>query len=128
MVKMLAHLHGAATLPFGRLAGVRRLIFIAFIMLGAAVGLFSALHDDWGVKIVMMTIGSIVGAVLGGALTMTGRRSRSPQAFESDDAYGQGTTVRDRDRNYWRDKGHPPFMKPSNADPDHHMFDSDRQD
>ena len=125
---MLAHLDGAATLPFGRLARVRRLIFIAFIMLGAAVGLFSALHDDWGVKIVMMTIGSIVGAVLGGALTMTGRRSRSPQAFESDDAYGQGTTAKDRDRNYWRDKGHPPFMKPSNADPDHHMFDPDRQD
>ena len=107
---------------------MRRLIFITFIALGAAVGLFSALHDDWGVKIVMMTIGVVVGAVLGGALTMTGRRPRSPQAFESYDAYGQGTTAKDRDRNYWRDKGHPPFMKPSNADPDHHMLDPDRQD
>ena len=107
---------------------MRRLIFITFIVLGAAVGLFSALHDDWGVKIVMMTIGAVVGAVLGGALTITGRRSRSPQAYESDDAYGQGTTAKDLDRNYWRDKGHPPFMKPSNADPDHRMFDPDRQD
>ena len=107
---------------------MRKLVFISFIVLGAAVGLFSALQDNWGVKAVMMTIGSVVGIVLGGALTSTGRRSRSPQTFESDDAYGQGTTAKDRDRNYWRDKGHPPFMKPPNAEPDHHMFDPDRQD
>ena len=103
-------------------------IFITFIVLGAAVGLFSVLHDDWGVKTVMMTIGAVVGVVMGGALTMTGRRSRSPQAFVSDDAYGQGTTAKDRDRNYWGDKGNPPVVKPPNADPDHHMFDPDRQD
>ena len=96
---MVAHLDGAATLPFGTLARVRKLIVITVLVLGAAVGLFSALHDDWGVKIVMMTIGAVVGAVLGGALTITGRRSRSPQAYESDDAYGQGTTAKDRDRN-----------------------------
>ena len=107
---------------------MRTLIFISFIVVGAAVGLFSALYDDWGVKTVMMTIGAVVGIVLGGALTSTGRRYRSPQTFESDDAYGQGTAAKDRDRNYWRDKGHPPFMKPPNAEPDHHMFDPDRQD
>ena len=32
--------------------------------------------------------------------------------FESDDTYGQGTTAKDRDRNYWRDRGHPPFTTP----------------
>lgn len=107
---------------------MRKLIFVSFIVLGAAVGLFSSMHDDWGVKAVMMTIGAVVGTVLGGALTSIGGRSRSRQSFESDDSFGQGTTANDRDRNYWRDKGHPPFMKPSNAEPDHHMFDPDRQD
>ena len=28
---------------------MRKLIFVSFIVLGAAVGLFSALYDDWGV-------------------------------------------------------------------------------
>ena len=107
---------------------MRKLIFMSFIVLGAAVGLVTSLHDDWNVKVVMMTIGAVIGTVLGGALTATGRGSQSPQTFESDESYGQGTTAKDRDRNYWRDRGHPPFMKPSSADPDHHMFDLDRQD
>ncbi|MDZ7855950.1 hypothetical protein [Sphaerotilus sp.] len=106
---------------------MRKLIFISFIVLGAAVGLFSALHDDWGVKAVMMTIGAVVGTVLGGALTGMGRRSRARRSVEPEDAF-DGTPLEELDRNYWRDKGHPPFMKPSNAELDHHMFDPDRQD
>ena len=39
---------------------MRKLIFISFIVFGATVGLFSALHDDWGVKAVMMTVGAVV--------------------------------------------------------------------
>ena len=107
---------------------MRKLIFISFIVLGAAVGLFSALHDDWRVKAVMMPIGSVVGIVLGGALTITGRRSRPSQTFQSDHSYGHATTTNYLDSNYWRDNAHPPFMKPPNAEPDHHMFDPDRQD
>ena len=102
---------------------MRKLIFISFIVLGAAVGLFSALNDDWGVRAVMMTIGAVVGTVLGGALTITGRRGRTRGSVEPDDA-----PLEELDRNYWRDKGHPPFMKPPNAEPDRHMFDPDRQD
>ncbi len=102
---------------------MRKLIFISFIVLGAVIGLFSALHDDWSVKVVMMTIGAVVGIVLGGALTSTGRRERARGSVEPDDA-----PLAELDRNYWRDKGHPPFMKPPSAEPDHHMFDPDRQD
>ena len=102
---------------------MRKLIFFSFVVLGAAIGLFSALHDDWSVKVVMMTIGAVVGTVLGGALTSTRRRERARRSIEPDDA-----PLEELDRNYWRDKGHPPFMKPPNADPDHHMFDPDRQD
>ena len=105
---------------------MRKLIFISLIVLGAAVGLFSALQDNWSVKAVMMTIGAVVGTVLGGVLTSMGRRSRAQGSVESDDAF-DGTPLEELDRNYWRDKGHPPLMKPSSAELDHHMFDPDRQ-
>lgn len=107
---------------------MRKFIFLFFIAFGATVGMLAALHDDWSVKVVMMTIGAVVGTVLGGVVTGIGRRSSSLQIRETDDAFGQGTSAKDRDRNYWRDKGHPPFMKPSNAVPDDHMLDPDRQD
>ena len=106
---------------------MRKLIFISFIVLGAAVGLFSSLHDDLSVKIVMMTIGALVGTVLGGALTSIGTQAPAQRRVEPEDAI-DGTPLDELDRNYWRDKGHPPFMKPPNAEPDHHMFDPDRQD
>ena len=35
---------------------MRKAIFFIFVVVGAAVGLASALMDDWGVKAVMMTI------------------------------------------------------------------------
>lgn len=111
-----------------RLDRVRKLVFLSFIAFGAAIGMFTALHDDWGVKVVMMAIGGVIGAVLGGAVSGVGRRSQPVDIHETDDAFGQGTSARDRDSNYWRDKGHPPFMKPPNALPDHRMFDPDRQD
>jgi len=106
---------------------MRKLIFISFIAVGAAIGLFSALHDDLSVKAVMMAIGGVVGTVLGGALASIGRRARAREPIEADDEFDT-TPLEELDRNYWRDKGHPPFMKPSNAQLDHHMFDPTRQD
>ena len=106
---------------------MRKLVFISFIVLGAAVGLFSALQDAWGLKAVMMTIGVVVGTVLGGALTITGRRSRSRADVAFDDAF-DGTPLEELDRNHQRDKNHSPLMKPWNAELDHHMFDPDRHD
>lgn len=98
---------------------MRKLILVSFIGLGATASLFSALGDDWSVKFVMMTIGAVVGAVLGGALTSIGRRSRSRRAVEADE---------ELDLTRRRDKGGSPFMKPWNAEIDHHMFDPDRHD
>lgn len=106
---------------------MRKLIFISFIVLGAAVGLFSSLHDDLSVKIVMMTIGALVGTVFGGTLASIGRQTRARGRIEPEDAIDD-TPLDELERNYWRDKGHPPFMKPPNAEPDRHMFDPDRQD
>lgn len=108
---------------------MRRTIFIIFVLLGAAVGMLATLNDGWGLKGVMIAIGAVAGAVFGGVLTKIGTRSvtRDP-SLALDAAYGQGTASEDRDRNYWRDKGHPPFMRPSNSEPDRHMFDPDRLD
>jgi hypothetical protein len=88
----------------------------------------TALHDGAGVMLVMMGIGTVVGAALGGAVSGVGTRFRFRDGSDPGPSFGQGTSAKDRDRNYWRDRGHPPFMKPSDALPDRHMFDPDRQD
>jgi hypothetical protein len=105
---------------------MRRAIFSGFVAIGVAVGFTAALNDDWGLRLVMMAIGAVIGAAIGGAVTRVGKRPtiRMPAGF--DEAYGQGTSAEDRDRNYWRDQGHPPFMKPPSAEPDRRMFDPDR--
>lgn len=107
---------------------MRKGVFFIFVVVGAAVGLISALTDVWGVRAVMMTIGAVVGAAIGGPLTRFGARSKPREPAGLDESHGQGTSAEDRDRNYWRDKGYPPFMKPPSAEPDRHMYDPDRLD
>ena len=104
---------------------MRKLIFMVFIALGALIGLISATNSDWGTRLVMMRIDALFGAPIGGALASIGRKGR-PLEWEENPLPGMGTTPKDLAANYWRDKGHPPFMKPSEAEPDKHMFDPDR--
>ncbi|MEF8716995.1 MAG: hypothetical protein V5B35_06500 [Candidatus Accumulibacter necessarius] len=104
---------------------MRKLIFMVFIALGALIGLISATNSDWGTRLVMMGVGALFGAPIGGALASIGRKGR-PLEWEENPLPGMGTTPKDLAANYWRDKGHPPFMKPSEAEPDKHMFDPDR--
>ena len=105
---------------------MRKAIFFGFIAAGAAAGLIAALHGDWGLRLVMMIIGAVIGAAIGGAMTRAGKRPPMRVSSDLDQSYGQGTSANDRDRNYWRDQGHPPFMKPPSAEPDRHIFDPDR--
>ena len=105
---------------------MRKIIFFAFITAGSAAGLIAALNGDWGLRLVMMVIGSVIGAAIGGAMTRAGRRPPMRVPSEVNQSYGQGTSAEDRDGNYWRDQGHPPFMKPPSAEPDRHMFDPGR--
>ena len=105
---------------------MRKIVFLGFVAAGTAAGLIAALNEDWRLRLVMMAIGGVVGAAIGGAVTAIGKgpTRRPPAALDA--SYGQGTSAEDRDRNYWRDRGHPPFMKPPSAEPDRHMFDPDR--
>ncbi len=105
---------------------MRKLIFIGFIVLGALIGLISAGNSDLGTRLVMMVVGALFGAPIGGALASIGRRGRQPLEWDENPLPGMGTTPKDLAANYWRDKGHPPFMKPTEAEPDKHMFDPDR--
>lgn len=52
---------------------MRKLIFIGFVVLGALVGLFSAAKADWGTRLVMMGVGALFGAPIGGVLAGIGR-------------------------------------------------------
>jgi hypothetical protein len=72
--------------------------------LGAIVGLLTALPDGLGLKIVMMSIGAVAGAAIGGAFSRSRKKSRIAMR-EADDSYGLGTSAEDRMTNFWRDKG-----------------------
>lgn len=106
MVKTLAHLDGAATLSFGRLARMRKLIFIGFIVLGAAMGMFAALEEGNGLKVVFACVGSIVGAAVGGALSQIGRQ-RGRSMIHDDGTDGLVAVQDEQARNYWLDRGRP---------------------
>jgi hypothetical protein len=105
---------------------MRKLIFLGFIALGALIGFVSAATADWVSRLVMMGVGALFGAPVGGVLAGIGRRRRQRLEWEENPLPGMGTSSQDLAANYWRDKGHPPFMKPSEAEPDKHMFDPDR--
>lgn len=105
---------------------MRKAILVGFIAAGALIGLFSAANDDWATRIVMMGVGALFGAPLGAALAGRKARSGQNQVADSEQLPGTGTSPKDLAANFWRDKGHPPFMKPTEVQPDSHMFDPDK--
>jgi hypothetical protein len=110
---------------------MRKSILFACVAIGGLAGLFVAAHDAWAVRIVMISIGCVAGAAIGGGIGRIGRiangaRVRHPEVVDT--TFGMGSGPGDRDRNYWRDGGHPPFMRPTRSEPDRHMLDPDRID
>ena len=105
---------------------MRKLVFIVFVAVGVVVGLVSAAKDDWATRAVMMGIGALFGAAVGGGLTRRVSRAVRSESTGLDAPNGQGAPEDELVRNYWRDRGHAPFMKPSDAPPDKHMFDPDK--
>lgn len=92
---------------------------------GALIGLFTSIPDGVGLKIVMMSIGALAGAAVGGAIARIGKKGRALKS--ADDALaGLGVTPEDLARNYWRDKGRPPLTSPLEPEHGHHQFDPDK--
>ena len=96
---------------------MRKLIFIGIVAVGALVGLLAAANDDWATRTVLGAVGALFAAAIGGALTRPDW-SRKALPWQSDPIPGMGVTSEDLAANFWRDKGHPPFMKPPEADSD----------
>lgn len=94
---------------------MRKLILIGFIITGSAIGLLSALGETWALKGFMMGLGALIGATAGAALSRIGQGGR-PTPRRDDALRGLGTTSEDLMDNYWRDEGHPQFMKPPSPD------------
>jgi hypothetical protein len=105
---------------------MRKLIFIGFIALGALVGLVSAAKKRLGNPPCDDGSRCTFRSAHWRALASIGRKERQRLEWDENPLPGMGTTPKDLAANYWRDKGHPPFMKPSEAEPDKHMFDPDR--
>lgn len=94
---------------------MRKLIFIGFIVLGTLLGLVLAASASWGARLVVMSFGALAGAAVGGAFSGIGKRGRAPE-LRDEALRGLGTTSEDLMDNYWRDEGHPQFMKPPSPD------------
>ena len=109
---------------------MRKAVFIFFLSLGIAAGAFATKGDGWGLSAVMMVVGALFGAAIGGGLASIGRRVprlalRTEE--EMDPIPGMGTSSRDLAANYWRDEGHPQFMKPPRPEHGNRMLDADKQ-
>lgn len=94
---------------------MRKLIFVGFIVAGSAIGLLSALGERWALKGFMIGLGALVGATAGAVLSRIGQGGR-PISRRDETLRGLGTTSEDLMDNYWRDEGHPQFMKPPSPD------------
>ena len=105
---------------------MRKAIFIGFILLGTAMGLLASLQEEWSTRIVVMLLGALVGTAIGGGLSRV--RRQQPTGAVTEGPPGDGTTSKDLAANFWRDRGHAPFMKPPNAEPGRKMFDPDQLD
>jgi hypothetical protein len=102
---------------------MRKTFFIISILLGSAVGVFAALNESVGLKIVLGSIGAVAGTAIGGALTgIGGRRSRSHAQFNETDELAAAQD--EKARNYWLDRGRltssPGLPHPDDNDPHSH--------
>ena len=101
---------------------MRKLIFAGFVVVGVLIGWISAMNSDWGTRLVMMGVGALFAAPIGGALVGIGKKGRSlgwgESQFPSD-----GTSSKDLAANYWRDEGHSPYAKPGASEGEMHRWD-----
>lgn len=108
---------------------MRKAIFLFFLLLGIGVGYLPARNDDWGLRIVMMAVGALFGGAIGGGLSQIGKRQRRlplRTEEENEPIPGMGTSGRDLAANFWRDEGHPQFMKPPRPEHGNQMLDADK--
>lgn len=105
---------------------MRGLIFISIVAIGALAGLLSASDNDWSTRTVMAFVGVLFTAPVAAVLTRRSKPNDDLAAWVDLPEPGPAASPKALVSNYWRDKGHAPFTKPSEADPDEHMFDPEK--
>lgn len=105
---------------------MRKLVFGSVVVLGAAVGLASAVGDGAPTAAVMALVGMLIAAPIGAVLA-SDRVTRSRFVPWPRESLLKGWTHPESlAENFWRDRGNAPFTRPSDAQPDKHMFDPDK--
>lgn len=90
---------------------MRMLAFLVFVLVGALAGWAVGQDEAQATRLVLAAIGALVGAAVGGAVLKIAR-AKAPRLLTGNPIPGSGVTSEDLAANYWRDKGHPPFMQP----------------
>lgn len=102
---------------------MRKTVFLFFVLLGAAAGVFGVLYESVGLKIVLGSIGAVAGTAVGGALSGIARRRHRP-TVNFDNADGLADVQKEHIRNYWLDRGRvtasPGLPHPDDNDPHSH--------
>ncbi len=98
----------------GRL-DLRLTLFLAIVVAVAIAGFLTGSGEDAATRLVLAGIGSLIGAAIGGAVLKLGG-TKGPNTSTGSPIPGAGVTSEDLAANYWRDKGHPPYMKPPDGE------------
>ena len=100
---------------------MRKIILIGFIVLGVALGLFSAMTESIGVQIVMGSVGVVAGAAIGGGLAGIGRRRQRGRTQNDEEPTALDRAQEEQVKNYWLDRGRltaaPGLPNPDDTDP-----------
>lgn len=83
---------------------MRKTLFVSFILLGSALGVFFALNESTGLKMIQGCIGAVVGAAIGGVIVGIGRHHSRSQA-QCNETDGLAAVQDEQARNYWLDRG-----------------------
>lgn len=105
---------------------MRLVLFAAVVALGAMIGVIAAAGDDTSTKVTMAFVGVLFALPVAALLARRRKGAERGQLTDEPIDTPGSTSPRSLSANYWRDRGHPPYMKPSDGDPDKHMFDPDR--
>lgn len=105
---------------------MRPIMFAGVVAFGATIGVITAAGDDNYTKAAMGFVGALYALPVAALLARRRKRSGLVQSSDERIETSGSTSPRSLSANYWRDRGHPPHMKPSDGDPDKHTFDPDR--